>query len=398
MQRQTLRSTRDWNLYNILLLSASLLLATSLFSPALRAQSAADHSVEINGNEVAATDEAPEQSHPPSSDLILYTGFGQAAPLPEFPETVSEDCECQSSAAATYALRYREYPILVAAFLYFARQEQELYQQVQYRSQNQGVYGHAFISLPDSSGIYSLPDMRSLAHPQGGLAFWRSGSILRGDILVLTHTDKDRETGARDQNNLVFFADQLEGQSQPTVQIPARQGFRLLGLEAKSDAAQNFLASLAQNREAYRENLERRWEDYTRSTWPQVDALLKQHEDWQRDEFGYYYRMVEEGQGDLPQPGEDLNITLERKAFDGQSALSLPIIVGIGRDTLPMPFDYYVGKTPKGSRMEIISPPSSARSNLSRLTTKYGSSRYQPLLDSYAGGSWVHLGFELGAE
>ena len=285
----------------------------------------------------------------------------------------------------TYALRYEQFPVLAAAFLYLVRQEPELYKNVQYHSKSLAVYGNPFISLPDR--LHSLPNFRSVAHPQAGLAFWRNGSVLRSDILAL-HT---AETAHKDQNNLVFFADLL---GEPDKQ-KLKHGLQFLDVEATSNKAQSYLDSLTQDQDAYQKRLEQDWQSYMQINWPEISVLLENGEGWQRNEFGYYYRPIIQGQRALPKIGEDLNITLEQRDFAGLRAQSLPVIVAFGKDTLPMPFPYFVSRTPKGSEVEILSPPSAVRSHLSRLGTETGGTRYQWLQDSFAGESWVYLRFAL---
>ena len=287
----------------------------------------------------------------------------------------------------TYALRYEQFPALAAAFLYLVRQEPKLYKNVQYHSKSLAVYGNPFISLPDR--IHSLPNFRSVAHPQAGLAFWRNGSVLRSDILAL-HT---AETAHKDQKNLVFFADLLGEPDEKKTNL--KHGFQFISVEAASSKAQNYLDSLAQDQDAYQKRLEQDWQSYIQINWPEISVLLENGEGWQRNEFGYYYRPIIQGQRALPKIGEDLNITLEQRDFAGLRAQSLPVIVAFGKDTLPMPFPYFVSRTPKGSEVEILSPPSAVRSHLSRLGTETGGTRYQWLQDSFAGESWVYLRFAL---
>ncbi|MEM9423883.1 MAG: hypothetical protein AAF975_03725, partial [Spirochaetota bacterium] len=256
----------------------------------------------------------------------------------------------------SYHLNYKEYPNLVAAFLYLAQQEPNLYQQVGYASPNQGSYGNSFPSLPAEH--YSLPNFPSAPHSRPGLAFWRNGSVLRSDILLMNHS----EVGVRDQNNLVFFATQAEKSS---LKISPRRGLKLVGVEALGPEAKEFLEGLADiinEKSTYTEYVDTIWRDYMYIYEPEVSALLEETEGWERDSFGYYHRTVKQGAGRLPEVGEDLNINLERKALAGIPAQSLPVIVSFGRDTLPMPFAYFVGKSTKGSQVEILCPPSTARS------------------------------------
>ncbi|WGK68981.1 hypothetical protein P0082_10920 [Candidatus Haliotispira prima] len=290
-----------------------------------------------------------------------------------------------------YALRYQQYPGLVAAFLYLIRQEEQLYQKVRYASKSQGVYGNAFTSLPNAEGIYSQPNTVSVPHPEPGLAFWRNGSVLRSDILVLSNTKVEM----RDQNNSVFFADLLTEQSRLPSRVSPKQGLRFVSVEANDPVAEDYLASISGDREAYLNSLEQYWQNKIKDQWPDLAALLQQGEDWQRNEFGYYFRTIQQGKGALPKVGEDLNVVLERKAFGGLRPQNSPVIISFGKDALPMPFSYFVGKTAKGSRVEILCPPSATRSNLSNLPAEYGGTRYQWLLDSFAGEDWVHLGFAL---
>ena len=286
-----------------------------------------------------------------------------------------------------YTLRYQQLPALVAAFLYFIQQGS--YQNIQYYSPHLAVYGNSFVSLPDPSGIHSLPNFRSASHPQAGLAFWRNGSVLRSDILALSIA----ETGSKDQQNLVFFADLLSEPNKRHRNLSAKYGLRFVAVEALSSAARNYLDSLPQNRDAYQMRLEQDWQNYIEVNWPEVSTLLE--EDWQRNEFGYYYRPIIEGQRALPKIGEDLNITLEQLDFAGLGAQTLPVIVAFGKDTLPMPFPYFVSRTPKGSQVEVLSPPSAVRSYLSKLGAETGGTRYQSLQDSFASKSWVYLRFAL---
>ena len=302
------------------------------------------------------------------------------------PQLQAEDliAKVDGSKPTTYSLNYQEYPGLVAAFLYIAQQEPELYQELQYKAKDQSSYGKAFSSLP--SQLYSLPNIPSVSHPQPGLAFWRNGSVLRSDILVRNNA----AVGIRDQKNLVFFADlQQAGTSN------RKKGLKLIDVEARSPSAKNFLAKLSRDRKAYMESLESLWRENLSQTAPEVLDLLEQSDAWQRDAFGYYTRTIIHGKGNLPRDEEDLNITLERKAFVGIQAQSLPVIVNFGRDALPMPFAHFVARTPKGSRVEILCPPSAARRALSNLPAEYGSTRYQWLLSSYAQDAWVYLSFSL---
>ena len=288
---------------------------------------------------------------------------------------------------ATYRLNYQKYPGLVAAFLYIAQKKPDIYRQVQYSSKSQGSYGQAFTSLP--SKLYSLPDIPSTDHPQPGLAFWRNGSVLRSDILVLSNT----EVGVRDQNNLVFFAELKRDTS--SLKLSYKNGLKLLNIEAQSPEAKQFLSNLKKNQDTYLQHLEQLWQENLRNNAPEIFNLIQKTNDWKRDAFGYYSRTIENGTGDLPKPNEDLNITLEQQAFGEFNAQSFPVIISFRRDVLPLPFPYFIAQTPKGSHVEILCPPSKARSAISNLPTEYGRTRYQWLLDSYAKDAWVYLSFRL---
>ena len=358
---------------------STVLLLVSLMAP--QAQMAAQTEAEQVQTDIHSPDSQSNTSNVGENirdeSLIVLLSFGQS-----------------SKPSLRYSLNFRDYPGLSAAFLYLARHEAELYQNVSYSSTYQASYGHAFSSLPEGSGIYSLPNAPSLEHPAPGLAFWRNGSILRSDILFLATA----EVGMRDQGNLVFFAE-LQQDTENLAPLHPRQGLQLFGVEAKTPEAQDFLARLSRDRDAYLASLDQLWQADLKRDWPDVNTIMQSNQsnlaEWKRDAFGYYIRMIEERKGSLPKVGEDLNIILERKAFAGLSAQSLPVIVNFGRDTLPMPFAYYVGKTPKGTRVEIMCPPSATRSKLSTLAAEYGGTRYQWLLDSYKGTDWVYLSFSL---
>ncbi len=308
-----------------------------------------------------------------------------------------------SKKSAVYKLNYEEYPGLVAAFFYIAQQESNLYATLHYSSKQKVSDGKDSISLLASYGkaftsplekIYSLPNFIAIKeNPRPGLAFWRNGSVLRSDILVLNHSDN---IGVRDQQNLVFFAELQQQPNIETIQsLPKNKGLQSIDIYAKGLAAKNFLASLSQKEATYLENLDQLWLDNLRTSAPDTWDLLTQNDGWQRDAFGYYTRTKEQGKGKLAQEGEDINIQLERMAFAGLPAQSEDVIVSFGKDELPMPFAYFVSKSPKGSIVEILCPPSTARTFLSKLSPEFGGTRYQWLLDFYVQDVWVYLNFRL---
>jgi len=95
------------------------------------------------------------------------------------------------------------------------------------------------------------------------------------------------------------------------------------------------------------------------------DEILKKFPDAIKADEGYYYIVIEEGEGDTPKPGTAIQahytgMLMDETVFDSSVSRGVPFSFNLGEGEVISGWDYAFLSMKKGEKRTIILPPNLA--------------------------------------